>query len=462
MDPHVYVITADPSSGNSDALETVFPWTASQNVEPVSRDAAVRFFYGLHYVVNRSDATIQVIDPDSFETIRTISVGATSMPHDILVVAPDRAYVTRYDSAFLYEIDPTSGALRDDIDLSPLADADGLPEMSMMALDGNHLFVQIQRIDRDSTFLPVPPSYLGVIDITTNQLLDVDPVTSGVQGVVLDGTVPSFRMHVDPVGRRLFVSAPARRLDVSGGIEEVDLDTLESLGFLYSEERAGVDLGGFVMFDSDQGYVIGHTDIVASSHLGYFHRDPDVPGQGEIYTSLFVHNDMLAYDAVSNQVFYPDAMASPPGIHVFDTLTNARLTETAVATGKPPADLVVAREITPGAVGNLRVAGVDGLSGDLSLTYQQACGATNHNIVYGPLQEVAGYQYTGQVCGIGANGTYAGFNPGSGSFFFVLVGTDGAGHEGSYGLASDGTERPEDHLDPVCIFVQDLGNRCDL
>jgi hypothetical protein len=138
------------------------------------------------------------------------------------------------------------------------------------------------------------------------------------------------------------------------------------------------------------------------------------------------------------------------------------ITATAVATGKPPSDLVVAREITPGAVGELRIAGVDGLSGDLSLTYQQACGATNHNIVYGPLQGVAGYEYTGQVCGIGASGTYSGFDPGFGSFFFIVVGTDGGGHEGSYGLDSDHTERPEDLLDPVCSFVQDLDNRCDL
>jgi len=461
MDPHVYVLTVDSHNGNSDALETVSPWTAAHHVEQVSRDAFVRYFYGLHYVVNRSEGTIQVIDPERFKTIRTLSVGAASMPHDILAVAPDRAYVSRYDSALLYEIDPTTGALRDTIDLSPLADEDGLPEMSMMALDGNHLFVQIQRIDRGITYLPVPPSYLGVIDIKTNQLIDVDPAAQGMQGVVLMGSIPSFRMHVDLVNRRLLVSAPAQRLDTSGGIEEIDLDTLRSLGFIYSEERAGVDLGGFVMFGPDRGYAIGHTDIVASSHLGVFDLDPNAPGQGEIYTSLFIHNDRLAYDPVTDQVFYPDATASPPGIHVFDTLTDTRLTETAVGTGKPPADVIVAREVTPGEAGDLLVTEFDAGSGNFSLAYLQACGATNHNIVFGPLQDVGSYGYTGQVCGIGASGSFSAFNPGPGSFFFLVVGTDGGGREGSHGLASGDMERPEDLLDPACSFTKDLTARCD-
>jgi len=176
---------------------------------------------------------------------------------------------------------------------------------------------------------------------------------------------------------------------------------------------------------------------------------------------LFVHNDQLAYDAVTDQVFYPDATASPPGIHVFDTLSDARLTETAVATGKPPVDLVVAREGTPGEAGDLLVTGFDAVSGDFSLTYQQACGATNHNIVFGPLQDVGSYVYTGQVCSIGASGSFSAFNPGPGSFFFIVVGTDGGGREGSYGIASGDIERPEDLLDPACSFTQDLTARCD-
>jgi hypothetical protein len=460
-DSHVFVVTADSNSGSTDALDIISPWTATQNVEQVSRDAFVRHFYGLHYVVNRSEGTIQIIDPATFNTIRTISVGSKSMPHDVLVVAPDQAYVSRYDSTLLYEINPVTGSLRDTIDLGVFADTDGLPEMSMMALDGNHLFVQIQRIARNNSFISVSPSYLAVIDIRTNLLIDIDPEIPGMQGIILTGSIPSFRMHVDKINRRLFVSTPGPRLDVSGGIEEIDLDTMQSQGFVYSEAQAGVDLGGFVMISLNRGYVIGHTDIVASSHLGVFDRDSDAPGQGEIYTSLWVHNDHLAYDATSDQLFYPDASAVPPGIHVFDTLTNTRLTDHPVGTGSLPVDLVVAHPSTPGEAKDLRVTGYDPGSGNLSFTYQQACGAINHNIVFGPLQDISSFGYTGQICGIGTNGFFSGFDPGPGSYFFFVMGTDGGGREGSYGLTSGNIERPEDFLDPVCVFIQDLTARCD-
>ena len=132
-----------------------------------------------------------------------------------------------------------------------------------------------------------------------------------------------------------------------------------------------------------------------------------------------------------------------------------------MATGKPTIDLIAAREITRSETSNLKVTGIDALSGAISLTYRHACGSTNHNIVFGPLPAVGGYGYTGQICGIGASGTHSGFDPGSGSFFSLVVGTDGGGHEDSAGLASDDTERREDLLDPICVFVQDLGKRCD-
>ena len=52
----------------------------------------------------------------------------------------------------------------------------------------------------------------------------------------------------------------------------------------------------------------------------------------------------------------------------------------------------------------------------------------------------------------------------TGSFFFLVVGNDGVGIEGSYGTSWIGgasVERSEDLTDPQCSFVQDLSQRCD-
>jgi hypothetical protein len=120
--------------------------------------------------------------------------------------------------------------------------------------------------------------------------------------------------------------------------------------------------------------------------------------------------------------------------------------------------------VTPGEATQLLVTGYDGGTGNLAITYDPACSSSDHNIEFGPLQNVDTLGYSGQDCGIGTSGSYSSFNPGSGSFFFLVVGNDGAGTEGSYGTNLIGGapgERSEDLTDPQCSFVQDLSQRCD-
>lgn len=114
---------------------------------------------------------------------------------------------------------------------------------------------------------------------------------------------------------------------------------------------------------------------------------------------------------------------------------------------------------TPGEARMLLVDDVVG--GVMTISYTPACSSVDNVIVYGPLQDVAVYGYTGQECSIGNSGSHAGFDPGSGSVFFMIVANDGSGVEGSYGLDSSGVERPEDSGDPTCSLVQDLSQRCD-
>ncbi len=119
---------------------------------------------------------------------------------------------------------------------------------------------------------------------------------------------------------------------------------------------------------------------------------------------------------------------------------------------------------TPGEATDLAVTGYDAATGDISLTYLPACSAADHHIEFGPLENVSDYSYSGQVCGLGTSGSYSAFNPGVGSYFFLVVGDDGVGIEGSYGTSMVGStpaERPADTADPLCAFTQDLTGRCD-
>jgi len=112
---------------------------------------------------------------------------------------------------------------------------------------------------------------------------------------------------------------------------------------------------------------------------------------------------------------------------------------------------------TPGEATELRVLGFDAGSGNLAVWYTPACQASDHDLYFGPLDQVSTYGWSGSECGIGASGMYSAFAPGPGSYFFVVTG-HGGGIEGSYGRSTTGAER---NPSPVsCGRAQDLTSPC--
>jgi hypothetical protein len=104
----------------------------------------------------------------------------------------------------------------------------------------------------------------------------------------------------------------------------------------------------------------------------------------------------------------------------------------------------------------LLVTGHDPMAGTLQLTFEPACLAVDHTIVYGALE---GVTYAGQTCGVGSTGVFNWSYP-AGSIFFLVVGND-LSVEGSYGLDSSNAERPSFVAGPSCPLPQSLTNRCD-
>src|SRR5207244_2714716 len=135
------------------------------------------------YVVNRFlGDNLQVLDPaHGLATLLQCSTGPGSNPHDVAVLAPDKAYVTRYDAKELWVVDPSAascaGFLRATVDLSPWGDADGLPEMDQTALVGDRLFVSLERLDRTRRFAPAGRSRLVVLDTASDAVVGVVELT---------------------------------------------------------------------------------------------------------------------------------------------------------------------------------------------------------------------------------------------------------------------------------------------
>lgn len=115
-------------------------------------------------------------------------------PYDIEVVSNRLAYVSRFDSKDLWVVDPSAedsdAFLKDTIDLSAFANANmttGAPNMADLMLVDDKLFVLLQRLSYVGSFLyPTEESSVAVIDTNTNEIIDVDPTTSGTQAIVLN------------------------------------------------------------------------------------------------------------------------------------------------------------------------------------------------------------------------------------------------------------------------------------
>jgi predicted outer membrane repeat protein len=110
----------------------------------------------------------------------------------------------------------------------------------------------------------------------------------------------------------------------------------------------------------------------------------------------------------------------------------------------------------------LIVTSRDPVTGVMDLGFESSCEVTDNNIYYGPFALVSTLGYSGESCLVGSGPAYPGFDPGSGSFFFLVVGNK-ATDEGSYGLdrvSGVQSERPE-YPGNGCGVSQTLSDRCD-
>ncbi len=82
------------------------------------------------------------------------------------------------------------------------------------------------------------------------------------------------------------------------------------------------------------------------------------------------------------------------------------------------------------------------------------CTAPDYNLIYGDLSGVAATAVGGGVCALGTSGSFDWSGVPAGDLFFLVVGSDGAGVESSWGAASDGGERNGNVPSGVCAISE--------
>jgi hypothetical protein len=340
-----FIITTDYyNAGYYSTIEIPPPRNTMVSIAPVSPDAVAYYDYieDMIFVVNRYLAdNIQIVDTDPlFTTIGQYSVGNGSNPHDIRLVDNTKAYVSRYEWRTLLVVHPYLGDSLGVIDLSPFADADGIPEMDRMEIIGERLFVTLNSIDR-TTWLPDGPGKIAVIDVEADTLVDCNPDSAGVQPIVLSLPNPYTELRYDACREELYVGCLGSWGVMDGGVEVIDPFALSSKGVLITERELGGDLSDVVRRPGSGAYAVVLDSIPWPDNFARLVRFDE--SAGTVTDTLFRQTSgsgsALAGIEVNRQLelYLCDRDLTHPVIRIFDVRTDTEIAS--VDVGLPPFDI---------------------------------------------------------------------------------------------------------------------------
>ena len=311
--------------------------TPSSAQRRIFRDAVARVFDDVVYIVNRLYAdNIQVLDPaNGFKTRMQCSTGNGTNPHDIAVVSRHKAYVTLFEKRELLIVNPSAQRNCADfelgrIDLSSLADRDGVPDMDQMAVVGDRLYVSLQRLDINSVLrLPAENGALAVVDLNTDQLIG---------GIELTGANPFAATKGLTVRDGQIWVAEAGEFNVfDGGLERVDLATGTPSGFVASETDLGGDITDFAIVSDHRAYAIISKPGFVNALVSFD------PSSGQL---LGTHHSTSGYNLFDlelndrGELYLADRTRRAPGLRLFRAADGVPLTDGVLDLGLPPFEIL--------------------------------------------------------------------------------------------------------------------------
>lgn len=334
--------TGSDGAGHVGIITTAAPWGLIRGPVDTGANALLQCAGpGKFYLLSRSTGVLSEVDGRSLHHDEL----ALFLPDDDVedfTVADGQVWVTRRSSPRLARVDLAIGVVRESVDFSAYADADGNPDLGTLLADDGRLYVQIRRHNADEPWGQAAPAYIGVVDTATETIVDADPVTPGVQAIALEGQAPKHRMQLVPERNRLAVSASGTFFD-RGGIELIDISTLQSLGLAVREEDGliGADLGPLIMAGPDRGFLEFSTDFDLSSHLVEFRFGSPARIGPQLIAAVGYAVPALAHAARHELLFVPEGGSVPEGYNVFDAATGERLSAETIALDGRPTDLIV-------------------------------------------------------------------------------------------------------------------------
>lgn len=288
----------------------------------------------------------------------TLDAGETvsSNPYDLVFVNESRALLLRFGKAAAWFVNPSTpdaaGFKTGEVDLSPLADADGIPEMAGGAVAGDRIFVILQRQDRNGAFLP-GNAFVAVVDATSGTL--VDPGLADVPGIPLPARNPQTIQYLPETGL-LYIACngpfpgfgPAED-EYTGGIVSLDPDTFETALLVDDGTPENHPFGAIntlAVISPEKGYFVGFDGFGDNSLYVFNPQTGAVTGpvapalQGKYLAALAAGPDGMLWvgDATDARVALLDP-ATDTVVETVDTgLNPARIVFVDAADSTPPPD----------------------------------------------------------------------------------------------------------------------------
>lgn len=332
---HAFVVTTNFMAGSFATIALDEPREVSRSTPQrrLHSDATARVRDGLVYVVNRLFAdNIQVLDPAlGFATRLQCSTGNGTNPHDIAFAGDTKAYVTRFEESSVLIVNPAaqpdcSDFIRGSIDLSAVADADGIPDMDLMAVVGERLYVSVQRLDINNVLrLPATNGAIAVIDTTTDALIDTIELSGANPFAATKGLTVS--------GGALYIAEAGLFGVMDGGIERVDLASRRAEGFFVTEADLGGDIVDFVLISDHLAYALVSRATFDTVLIAFD------PASGSILDTLLAADDFTLLDIEVNdrgELFLTDRGRERDGVRIFRAADGAALTNEPLDLGLAP------------------------------------------------------------------------------------------------------------------------------
>jgi hypothetical protein len=208
--------------------------------------------------------------------------------------------------------------------------------MDHLLLVGERLFVSVQRIDRNTDWGPVGLSYLAVVDVSADTLVDIDQVTSGTQAIELEATNPFSDLKVDAASGKIYVACAGDWGIADSGVEVVNPITLTSEGIMLTGIAVNGDITDVEIVSTETGYAI-ITDASFHNVLLQFN-----PSTGTVTDTTYAPGDFVLQTielAPTGELVLADRMVTNSGIRFYDIETGVKITSTPLDVGLPPFDI---------------------------------------------------------------------------------------------------------------------------